>query len=204
MPTQRSDRRVGRTRRQLRDALLSLILEKGYDSVTVEDITQRADVGRTTFYLHYRDKEELLLKSLESVAEELKEKIGVNSRSSLDLEESAQAIATVFQHAYDNASLYLIILNGGAAMHALNRLHEVIAQTAAAVFEQRSQSLGRPLDVPVPVLAAYFAASLLSFITWWLRQEQPAAPQVMAATFNRLIGRGIVSVLLDENRLPGA
>ena len=52
----RTDRRTNRTRRQLREALLALILEKGYDSITVEDITGRADLGRTTFYLHYRDR----------------------------------------------------------------------------------------------------------------------------------------------------
>jgi AcrR family transcriptional regulator len=196
MEIQRSDRRISRTRRHLRDALLALILEKGYDSVTVEDITQRADLGRTTFYLHFRDKEELLLTSLESVAEELKEKIGVNEDAQPDFQESAKAITTVFHHARENASLYLIILNGGAALHALNRLHSVIAQTAVIFFEKRAKILDRPLEIPVDVLAAYFAASLLSFLTWWLRRETPEPPEEMARIFNRLIARGMLSVLL--------
>ena len=53
------DRRVRRTRRLLRDACIALILEKGYETITVEEITERADVGRTTFYMHYRDKEDV-------------------------------------------------------------------------------------------------------------------------------------------------
>lgn len=61
MSDKQLDRRVRRTRRALQDSLTSLILEKGYDAVTVEDITDRADLGRTTFYLHYKDKEELLI-----------------------------------------------------------------------------------------------------------------------------------------------
>lgn len=54
MSDKQLDRRVRRTRRALQDSLTSLILEKGYDAVTVEDITDRADLGRTTFYLHYK------------------------------------------------------------------------------------------------------------------------------------------------------
>ena len=59
MKSNKPDRRVNRTRRLLREALLALIMEEGYDAVTIEEITDRADLGRTTFYLHYRDKEDL-------------------------------------------------------------------------------------------------------------------------------------------------
>src|SRR5512133_4407009 len=74
-PEKALDRRARRTRKQLKEALFALVLEKGYDGVTIEDITERADLGRTTFYLHYRDKEELLLESIDSISEELMEQI---------------------------------------------------------------------------------------------------------------------------------
>lgn len=174
---------------------MTLILEKGYDSVTVEDITQRADLGRTTFYLHYHDKEELLLKCLESVAEELKEQIGVASEPMPGFRLPGKAILTVFKHAHEHAALYLIILNGGAAIQAMNRLHNVITHTAEIFFEQRSKALGRPLDVPVDVLAAYFSASLLSFVTWWLRRGSPETPEDIAQVYTQLVFRGLVKVL---------
>lgn len=60
MPEQRLDRRVGRTRRCLKEALLALIDERGYDAITIADITHRADVGRSTFYSHFTSKEDLL------------------------------------------------------------------------------------------------------------------------------------------------
>jgi AcrR family transcriptional regulator len=69
------DRRVSRTRRQLREALFNLILEKGYDATTVEEITARADVGRTTFYLHYHDKEDLLMESIGELVDDLIEQM---------------------------------------------------------------------------------------------------------------------------------
>ena len=65
------DRRIRRTRRQLHNALYSLIQEQNYDTITVSDVVDTADISRATFYLHYKDKDELLLHSLESLAETL-------------------------------------------------------------------------------------------------------------------------------------
>ena len=70
------DRRIVRTRQLLRDSLMSLILEKGYEAVTVQHITDQANLGRATFYLHYKDKEELLVISLESLFDELVKTMG--------------------------------------------------------------------------------------------------------------------------------
>src|SRR5512147_2280747 len=64
------DRRIQRTRQSLRTALLALIKEKGYDAISIEDITERANVGRATFYLHYKDKEDLLLEEFSEMANE--------------------------------------------------------------------------------------------------------------------------------------
>src|SRR6186713_2598586 len=57
----RPDRRVSRTRRALKEALTDLILEKGYEAVTVQHVIDRADVGRSTFYAHFLDKDDLLM-----------------------------------------------------------------------------------------------------------------------------------------------
>jgi AcrR family transcriptional regulator len=70
MPNQKPDRRIQRTRQQLRQALLSLMLERGYDSLSVQDITDRANLGRATFYLHYQDKDDLLIECMESLVDE--------------------------------------------------------------------------------------------------------------------------------------
>ena len=66
----RTDRRIQRTRQALRNALLQLVKEKGYDSILVEEITQRANLGRATFYLHYKDKEDLLVDVFSEIAKE--------------------------------------------------------------------------------------------------------------------------------------
>src|SRR5688572_15174255 len=64
------DRRIQRTRQSLRTALLELIKKKGYDAISIEEITECANVGRATFYLHYKDKEDLLLEEFSEMANE--------------------------------------------------------------------------------------------------------------------------------------
>jgi AcrR family transcriptional regulator len=66
------DRRAARTRRALHGALISLILRKGYDAITVQEIIDEADVGRATFYAHYRGKEDLLRGGFEELRAELR------------------------------------------------------------------------------------------------------------------------------------
>ena len=68
--TKNSDRRVNRTRKSLQEALAGLILNKGYDKITVQDIIDRANVGRSTFYAHFQDIDDLLLSQFDDVQEQ--------------------------------------------------------------------------------------------------------------------------------------
>jgi AcrR family transcriptional regulator len=201
----RSDRRIHRTRRMLKEALFSLILEKGYDAVTVEDITQKADLGRTTFYLHYRDKEDLLLKSIDAIADDL---IGQISHTSLFSGEAnpiisfteiqkMNPVSLVFQHAAENASLYQIILRGGSATSAAGRFREIIRTAAKAFFRTHLKQTepGQPPEIPLDVLANYYAGSLLSLVTWWLENGMPYPPEQMASIFRQLFFQGAQSVV---------
>src|SRR5512141_2751987 len=101
----RPDRRVNRTRRQLREALTTLILEKGYDAITIEDITEQADLGRTTFYVHYHGKEELLLESVGATAQELFDQVNaqITAGTTRSVETALSSIHQVFQHAAQNS-----------------------------------------------------------------------------------------------------
>ena len=200
MQEKRSDRRSNRTRRMLKDALLSLILEKGYDAVTVEDITERADLGRTTFYLHYKDKEDLLVESIETIASELVEYISQSNMLPIATDSGPQpsegympAIQLVFRHAGDNAMLYRIILREAGAVLASDRLRSIINAAASQIMSARLKE--NPPEVlpliPLEVLSNYFAASLLGLVTWWLESNMPYPPEQMADIFRRLFFEGI-------------
>src|SRR5215510_4394829 len=118
------DRRVQRTRQLLRNALIELTLEKGYDAVTVQDITDRANLGRATLYLHYRDKENLLLSSLEDTLEELKGRLEPPSLERFLANQGTHPYLVAFEHAAENSTLYRILLTGQAAASIARRFRE--------------------------------------------------------------------------------
>src|SRR5882757_7171577 len=94
------DRRVRRTRKQLHDAFIALVIEKGYEKTTIQDILDRADVGRSTFYVHYRDKEALLTANFDAMQEHLEYELDqIAATGPVDV---ALPAALLFEHAYRN------------------------------------------------------------------------------------------------------
>ncbi len=197
----RQDRRITRTRNQLREALFELILEKGYDTVTIEEITDRANLGRTTFYLHYKDKEQLLLESIDSIANDLLQQITqiIPAFSNSELSPANREIILytpvllVFNHAKENANLYRIILRGEGANKTNNRLRQIINRIAANVMAERIEFFGlKSPQIPIEVMTNYFAGSLLTVVTWWLENDMPHPPEIMASMFRDLILNGFI------------
>jgi AcrR family transcriptional regulator len=188
----RPDRRIGRTRRNLREALMALILEKGYAAVTIEDITQRADLGRTTFYLHYKDKEELLLESIETTAKDLYAQVNAEEAAETGPtpQSGLRAINRVFQHAAANSILYRIILEGGAASKGRHYILEFLSD-AVQPYLAREESDPTEKSIPLTVCAHYFSTALLGFLTWWLEEDMPYPPEQAAAYFTQLFLFGI-------------
>jgi AcrR family transcriptional regulator len=197
------DRRIQRTKTALRNALVELIEEKGYDAVSVEEITQRANLGRATFYLHYKDKEDLLLEEFIDMAQERVEVLSEIPMSALQQgEASADSANTdpilpllaVFKHASENAALYRILLRGGGSPRMGDRIRTIIANSVNAYVAAKKQNDPTPINpqVPIDMLAAYFSGALLSSLNWWLQQESPPTPEEMTQMFQRLFFPGVL------------
>ncbi len=194
------DRRVQRTRRNLREALFALVREKGYDSITIEDITNRAELGRATFYLHYHDKESLLLESIELVASDLIAQIDQVSPDVMDSSVHSGpnvVIRQVFQYAADQSDLFRTILRGEVASRATARIQQIIRETSMSLLQSRLARLGPNYQPPVPldVFSNYLAGALLSFLAWWLEEDQPYTPDEMHHMFVRLFFGGALTAL---------
>ncbi|MBN1678745.1 MAG: TetR/AcrR family transcriptional regulator [Anaerolineae bacterium] len=185
----KKDRRVERTHKLLREALIILSLRKGYDSVTIQDITDHANLGRATFYLHYRDKDDLLLNTLQTIVDDLLAVIEPELGNVFTLGDISP-ILTIFRHAEENRDLYRIILRGRGAAAAERRLREYAAASAQSYIEVALH--GRPAAIPVEIAANYFAHSMLGLIDWWLEKGQAYPADYMAHAFYDL---GITSVI---------
>lgn len=188
------DRRKVRTRRMLREALIQLILEKGYEAVTIQDITDRADLRRATFYLHYRDREELLLSALAETFDELVQQIEpLMKGDALGGKTQLETFLVTFKHVEENHDLYRIILGGQGAAPIARRIRDYLADH----IQQGLSSL-KPEGVPLEVLANYIAGTELALITWWLEHHRPYPAEQMAVMAQRLVLNGALGVLNNE------
>ncbi len=196
-----TDRRVRRTCRMLREALVALVTEKGYDAVTVEEITERADVGRTTFYLHYQDKDELLLEVTGQVADQLEDQIlNLLRIKEVSLEDIAPMI---FKLAGENLKMYRIIMSGQCGPKIFKQFQDRLTRLFRRVLEaEAKKSVVRP-SIPVDLAANYLWGALQSTLVWWLDNDMPYQVHEMVRLFCQLSTWGTRCMLTTESESPG-
>ena len=187
MDTKTTDRRVQRTRQLLKEALVALILEKGYQKITVQDIIDRANVGRSTFYAHYRDKDDLLLSGFDELAHDLNRHMRAPEPPDSEPGHLLHSLE-FFIHACNNKELYIAMAEtgGGELIFDIARQH---MQNHIEYHLRLMPSIGD--EIPIPVITNFLAGSLLSMIAWWLEQSLPYSPEEMNEMFNALAMPGI-------------
>ena len=175
------DRRVRRTRQRLNDALMELVVEKGYDKMTVQDLIDRADVGRSTFYAHYETKDDLLVSGLDHLTHDLELHIA-------DEPAEAEAILPslgVFRHVGEHHELFRALI-GSRGIDLVHRAAQaVFAERARAGIDRRAAA-GERSAIPADLRAAFIAGSLHAFMVWWLDNDMPCSPEAAAAMFRQM------------------
>lgn len=197
------DRRTQRTRKMLEDALLALIEEQGYDNITVQQITNRANLGRATFYLHYKDKEQLLLATLQALHDDLAQQLALFTFQDLATEH-IKLSTTVFQHVAKHNYLYRVLLSERGAAFARHSLTAYITRQVEryGVISLLSALQGFEPAVPLSLLAEYVSGTLIATVSWWLNHGMQKAPEEMGQIVHQLSTTSIVSVLgIDPEHL---
>lgn len=187
---ERIDRRVDRTVTALRAALIALIQEKYYDSITVQDIIDRANVGRSTFYVHFRDKEDVLVGDWKRFLDLM---VG-----HIDFENAASGrfvpVRELMLHLKEYHALYRALAKSGKSERLFTvgtaYLTEQIEAKIEAMIEGRTQP-----TVPPAVSAYYLANQIFAFLRWWLDQNMPYSPDEMDKMFHELVAPGIVKAI---------
>jgi AcrR family transcriptional regulator len=220
MKAKKYDRRVDRTRKALQEALIDLIREKSYDQITVEEITEHANIGRTTFYLHYKDKEDLLLEDFIDLIDEMVSKaVADRPLQRLKTRITKQSGTTnppsnpnlfrpnliIFQNVAKNADLLRIILHNGGAIKIGERLREIILKAVQqlAAASQEHSDLEITFEMPTEVIANFYAGSLLGLISWWLDNNMPYTPEQMTLFSQRLFFLGLFDALGIDSSQTG-
>ena len=190
MAEKNEDRRIQRTRKLLQDALLAIILEKGYEEVTVQDIIDRANVGRSTFYAHFQDKEDLLLSEFEIFQAMFEQHLS----SQPAVETSPWSLSLVmFQHAQGNLQLYKALAGKQGGGPALAHLQKYLSTMLRAHLKQQFSKKGN-MQVPPEILAHYLVSSFMSLLTWWMDNNLPYSAEGMNNMFRLLTQPGIEGI----------
>jgi AcrR family transcriptional regulator len=179
--SEKQDRRSQRTRRLLGQAFVSLLREKGYSAITVSDLIERANIGRSTFYAHYHDKDDLFVHELDRVIEVLSH--GVPTQEEFPFFPSLG----LFRHVGEEYELYKALLWTPGIDLLIQHMQKSLSQR----IEQGLQKHEKDLDVPLPILANFVAGSFLTLLKWWLENRMSYSPEEVDQIFRRLAGSGI-------------
>jgi AcrR family transcriptional regulator len=182
------DRRVRRTRRNLVEALIGLILQKGYERITVQDILDRADVGRSTFYAHFRDKEALLLSCFDGLREDLNQQLDATVPAAAP---RGQIPAAIFAHAYQHRPVYRALCGRQGGHLVSGHLHTLLTRSLGLGLAPESRLEPASAQVPAAVAAEFYASALLGLLIWWVSQDFPHGPDWMARTYEALAHPGL-------------
>ena len=180
------DRRVERTEQLLRSALLELIEEKGFESLTVQDIIDRANIGRATFYTHFDNKEDLLISGLDELQQELRQRQQEKHAEGSNIQERLFAFSyEVFAHTERHRQLFRALSADGTAVVIKRAWHQIlfnlVREDVKAVFPNEEYC-----SVPIDALVHMITGSLYGLLMWWLDGSTTLSAREINTIFRRL------------------
>lgn len=200
--SEKIDRRVLRTRAALKEAIIALVLEQGYQAVRIHDIAERANVSTATIYLHYNNKEDLLLAALEALYGDLIEQARLMGREAGGPVRDRFPLAPVFfARIREHHDLYRVLMSPDVPASVVNRLRGLLTRIFENAIKKRL-TLARlnPGDLPLPpaMLADFMAAGFMSLVVNWLESELPISPEEMGQLTMNLILNGVMGGLSPQ------
>ncbi len=190
MEHEKEDRRTRRTRQLLRDALLSLLKRKRYRDISAQDIIERADVARSTFYVHYADKDDLLVGKWGVFASNLGHHAELMANENEEDYQYSFTARVWFQHIQAQDPVLKIIARDSAMDLAMKTLHGILRRDIQAKVQKHIPEDG---SIPPSLVLDYMASSLMTLIKWWVKNDMSYPPQRMDEIFQQLVMPGVFS-----------
>ena len=199
MAEDKTDRRSQRTRRLLTAALVELMFEKRFEDISVQDILDRADIGRSTFYGHFSSKEALLYSSLGEMLHGLELHMAEEGKAQRASDAPGGGIVLLpslglFRHIKQHQRLYRALFSSSSLEPVTQNLQQQLAQVVARNLGA-AVSPGRPPAVPLPILADFAAGAFLTLLRGWLEGNDVYTPEQIDAMFQQMVLPGVREAL---------
>jgi AcrR family transcriptional regulator len=179
IPGDSDDARAVRTRDALASALIRLMDGRDYNEISVQDICDRAQIGRSTFYAHFQDKDEMYVRHVVALARMMGEKLGFDRG----------AYRFPIAHVFDHIRQMRPMMESLKKAHKADFVMKVWQNNLAEVFEQRVTQTrnGAAADVPAEILAQQLAGTIITLLTWWLDHHHPHSAATMEEQWHLLV-----------------
>ena len=180
------DRRIQRTRKLLHDALISLLHEKAYDEIVVKEILDRANIGRSTFYMHFRDKDDLLVSGIRDILDAIQ-----TTKVPASLQGPEKIIwfsRPIFEHIDEHRRTRQLRIGprGRIVMH--EQLQRVLVELVSSQMKSVLQIRRKQADqVPPDLLVQHIASSFILVLNWWIERKDGLPPKQVDELFRALI-----------------
>jgi AcrR family transcriptional regulator len=196
----RNSRRKERTRADMLAAARKVFAERGYHEASIAEITSTADVGVGTFYLHFRDKDEIFTTLIEEGLQEIREQVGKHVLEQPDERRLSALIRLTFHYAYAQRDLFRIALTGERRLtRGKFRAQDALIDGLTQIFEAASQQ-GYLAEYDISLLARFVTGIVMQGIAWWFEHDEPE-PEVMTEQVMLLLKQGLpVRLLAEDNR----
>lgn len=184
------DRRIQQTRDALGDALITLMHEKPFDTITVQDVLDLAEVSRSTFYTHFRDKDDLFLSDADDFFQHMANLLTIQA----EVSNRVAPVREMFAHVADLGEFYDALVASGKFHDAMElgqghfargieqRLNQLLPAQASTTTSKTANRAA---------LAHAFAGAMLSMMFWWLDHGKPASPAQMDDEFHQMVWAGV-------------
>ncbi len=187
MQQRSDDRRIQKTRKALHEALISLMYSQRYDAILIQDILDRANVGRSTFYAHFRGKDELLVDGLDGLRELLRNaQLAAIAPPGKSYEHVIGFSLAMFIHAYAHAKIYRSLVGGPGWIMVGRRIEEILVQLmeeeARPLYTRRAAA-----SLPYELFIHFLGTTFMSVLTWWFSFKQALPPEEINALFRQLV-----------------
>jgi len=188
-PKQRVDPRILRTRQLIKDALIDLLQEMELNKITVNRIAERATINRVTFYLHYDDIQDMLVKMAQEMAEEVESilKSTTTSQNSPD-DIGWLKLVTLLEYIAENGRFYKVVLGSRRTPIFTERLLTIITETITESIENNSLLATKGIQRDIAIW--HGSSALIGTISAWVRKDMPYTPQFLAKQLSLLFQSG--------------
>lgn len=186
MPKVVVDRRVQKTRQLLKDALIALISEKGFEAVSIQEILDRANVGRSTFYLHFENKQDLLHRCFEDISNLFEQHSAGVSQSDFTLD--------LFRFVERNHRLFKALLGKDGIVMFTQPIHEYVFTYMCEALKM-SAAAKKQASLQSEMLAHYLTSAFIGTLKWWINNDMPCTVEEMDKFFKKFAAHDIKELL---------